>query len=285
MKLPAFDYACPATLSEAVALLAAHDGEARPLAGGQSLIPMMAFRVASPKLLVDLRHLPDLRTIRISDDGVRLGAMVRWRDILDDRRLATANPLLVATVAEIAHHQIRNRGTVGGSLAHADPAAELPGVAIACDAEITAVGKAGARIIKASEFFVGALTTTLETDEVITEVHFPAWPANRRYAFQEFSLRRGDFALSGVALYYDLDGDGKAADASVGVIGVADRPLRLAAVEAVLNGRAIDDAAIAASREAACAAVDPHDDIHASAAYRRSLTGTMVERALTSASR
>jgi carbon-monoxide dehydrogenase medium subunit len=285
MKLPAFDYACPATLSEAVALLAAHDGEARPLAGGQSLIPMMAFRIASPKLLVDLRYVPDLRTIRISDDGVRLGAMVRWRDILDDRRLATANPLLVATVAEIAHHQIRNRGTVGGSLAHADPAAELPGVAIACDAEITAVGKAGARIIKASEFFVGALTTTLETDEVITEVHFPAWPANRRYAFQEFSLRRGDFALSGVALYYDLDGDGKAADASVGVIGVADRPLRLAAVEAVLNGRAIDDAAIAASREAACAAVDPHDDIHASAAYRRSLTGTMVERALTSASR
>src|SRR5215470_2912417 len=141
MKLPAFDYACPATLSEAVALLAAHDGEARPLAGGQSLIPMMGFRIASPKLLVDLRYVPDLRTIRISDDGVRLGAMVRWRDILDDRGLATANPLLVAAVAEIAHYQIRNRGTVGGSLAHADPAAELPGVAIACEAEITAVGR------------------------------------------------------------------------------------------------------------------------------------------------
>jgi len=280
MKLPSFAYACPATLAEAVALLAAHDGEAKPLAGGQSLMPMMAFRVALPSLLVDLRKIPDLKQIRISDDGIRLGAMVRWRDIEDDARLAGAHPLLVAAVAHVAHYQIRNRGTVGGSIAHADPAAELPGIAITCDAEITAVGTAGVRVIKAVDFFQGALTTALEPDEIITEIRFPHWPAQRRFAFQEFAQRRGDFAMSGVALYYDFDADGKVSNAHVGVIGVADRPQRLTAVEAVLDGHTIDDATMAAAASAASAAVSPHDDIHASAAYRRSLTGTLVERAL-----
>jgi carbon-monoxide dehydrogenase medium subunit len=283
MKLPSFDYACPASLSEAVALLVSHDGEAKPLAGGQSLIPMMAFRVALPRLLVDLRKVPDLKHIKISDDGIHLGAMVRWRDIQDDARLAQAHPLLVAAVAHIAHYQVRNRGTVGGSLAHADPAAEIPGVAVTCDADITVVGQAGARVIKAADFFVGALTTALEPDEIITEIRLPAWPANRRFAFQEFAQRRGDFAMSGVALYYDLDASGKAGNAHVGVIGVADRPQRLVAVEAVLNGAIITDATMVAAAEAASAAVKPHDDIHASAAYRRALTGTLVERALKSA--
>src|SRR5580704_1385661 len=283
MKLPSFAYACPATLSEAVALLAAHDGEAKPLAGGQSLMPMMAFRLALPSLLVDLRKIPDLKQIQVSDDGVRLGSMVRWRDIEDDVHLAKAHPLLLAAIAHVAHYQIRNRGTVGGSVAHADPAAEMPGVAIACEAEITAVGKGGNRIIKAADFFLGALTTALEPDEIITEIRLPPWPAGRRFAFQEFAQRRGDFAMSGVALYYDPDADGRVGNAHVGVIGVADRPQRLATVEAILNGRTISDATLAAAAEAASAAVDPHDDIHASAAYRRSLTGTLVERALRSA--
>ena len=132
MKLPPFEYACPSSLSEAVALLAAHDGEAKAIAGGQSLVPMMAFRVAQPALLVDLRKLSDLRGIRIGTDGVRLGALARWRDIQDDKRLATAHPLLQAAIAHVAHYQIRNRGTVGGSLAHADPAAEMPGIAVTC---------------------------------------------------------------------------------------------------------------------------------------------------------
>ena len=137
MKMPPFEYACPTTLSEAVALLASRDGDAKPLAGGQSLVPMLAFRLAQPALLVDLRKLAELREIKISADGVRLGAMVRWRDILDDERLTTAHPLLKAAVAEVAHYQIRNRGTVGGSLAHADPAAEMPGIAVTCEAEIS----------------------------------------------------------------------------------------------------------------------------------------------------
>jgi carbon-monoxide dehydrogenase medium subunit len=283
MKLPSFAYACPATLSEAVALLAAHDGEAKPLAGGQSLMPMMAFRVALPSLLVDLRKIPDLKQIQVSDDGVRLGSMVRWRDIEDDVHLAKAHPLLIAAIAHVAHYQIRNRGTVGGSVAHADPAAEMPGIAITCEAEITAVGKGGNRIIKAVDFFLGALTTALEPDEIITEIRLPPWPAGRCFAFQEFAQRRGDFAMSGVALYYDPDADGRIGNAHVGVIGVADRPQRLTTVEAILNGCAISDATLAAAAEAASAAVDPHDDIHASAAYRRSLTGTLVERALRSA--
>ena len=280
MKLPPFEYACPTSLSDAVALLAARGGEAKPLAGGQSLVPMLAFRVASPSLIVDLRKLKELRQIRISDAGVTLGAMVRWRDILDDARLRSAHPLLVGAVAHVAHYQIRNRGTVGGSIAHADPAAEMPGIAVTCEAEIAVVGKAGARVIAAAGFFLGPLMTALEPDEIITEIRLPPWPLRRRCGFAEFARRQGDFALAGAALFYDQDDGGRARNAHVGVIGVADRPLRLATVEDVLNGSAIDEATIAQAAAAARAAVDPSDDIHASGAYRRALVGTLVERAL-----
>ena len=282
MKLPPFDYACPTTLPEAIALLASHD-DAKPIAGGQSLVPMLAFRLAQPTLLVDLRKLADLRGIRISDAGVTLGAMVRWRDIEDDERLETAHPLLKAAIAHVAHYQIRNRGTVGGSIAHADPAAEMPGIAITCDAEIAVVGKSGAHVIQAADFFQGALTTALTPDEIIVEIRLPAWPAGRRWGFQEFARRRGDFAMAAAAVFYDQDARGKARNAHVGVIGVGDRPLRLTAVEDVLNGQSIDEATIAKADAATSAAVDPQDDIHASAAYRRSLVGTMVERALKNA--
>jgi carbon-monoxide dehydrogenase medium subunit len=282
MKLPPFDYACPTTLPEAIELLASHD-DAKAIAGGQSLVPMLAFRLAQPSLLVDLRKLADLRGIRISDAGVTLGAMVRWRDIEDDERLETAHPLLKAAIAHVAHYQIRNRGTVGGSIAHADPAAEMPGIAMTCDAEIAVVGKSGAHVIQAADFFQGALTTALTTDEIIVEIRLPAWPAGRRWGFQEFARRRGDFAMAAAAVFYDQDERGKARNAHVGVIGVGDRPLRLTAVEDVLNGETIDEATIAKADAATSAAVEPQDDIHASAAYRRSLVGTMVERALKSA--
>ena len=282
MKLPPFDYACPTTLPEAVQLLASND-DAKAIAGGQSLVPMLAFRLAQPSLLVDLRKLADLRGIRISDAGVTLGAMVRWRDIEDDERLETAHPLLKAAISHVAHYQIRNRGTVGGSIAHADPAAEMPGIAMTCDAEIAVVGKSGAHVIQAADFFQGALTTALTTDEIIVEVRLPAWPAGRRWGFQEFARRRGDFAMAAAAVFYDQDERGKARNAHVGVIGVGDRPLRLTAVEDLLNGESIDEATIAKADAATSAAVEPQDDIHASAAYRRSLVGTMVERALTSA--
>jgi len=280
MKLPPFDYACPTTLPEAIQLLVARDGDAKAIAGGQSLVPMLAFRLAQPTLLVDLRKLPDLRGIRISAKGVTLGAMVRWRDIEDDERLDTAHPLLKAAIAHVAHYQVRNRGTVGGSLAHADPAAEMPGIAMTCDAEIAVVGKSGARVIQAADFFQGALTTALTPDEIIVEIRLPAWPAGRRWGFEEFARRRGDFAMAAAAVFYDQDESGKARNAHVGVVGVAGRPLRLPTVEDVLNGRAIDAAIIAKAEAATSAAVDPQDDIHASAAYRRALVGTLVERAL-----
>ena len=280
MKLPPFEYACPTTLPEAIQLLSERDGDAKPIAGGQSLVPMLAFRLAQPTLLVDLRKLADLRGIKISAKGVTLGAMVRWREIEDDERLDAAHPLLKAAVAHIAHYQIRNRGTVGGSLAHADPAAEMPAIAMTCDAEIAVVGKSGARVIQAADFFQGALTTALTADEIIVEVRLPAWPAGRRWGFEEFARRRGDFAMAAAALFYDQSADGKARNAHVGVAGVADRPLRLPSAEDVLSGRAVDQATIAEAEGAASAAVDPQDDIHANAAYRRALVGTMVERAL-----
>jgi carbon-monoxide dehydrogenase medium subunit len=279
MKPPVFDYRAPATLDEAVALLAADPG-AKAIAGGQSLMPVLNFRLAAPSLLVDLRHLPGLDEINIGPDGGRLGAKVRWRDIEDDARLQTAQPLLRAAIAHVAHYQIRNRGTVGGSLAHADPAAELPGIAVTCDAEITVVGASGMRTIPAAEFFTGPLTTVLRPDEIITELRLPSWPTDRRWAFREFALRQGDFALTGVALYYDEDARGRASDPRVGVIGACNRPHRLPAVEAALAGRIVDQPTIRAAAAAAGAAVDPPNDLHASAVYRRALVTTLVERAL-----
>jgi carbon-monoxide dehydrogenase medium subunit len=282
MKMPPFEYACPTTISEAVKLLASRD-DAKALAGGQSLIPILAFRLAHPSLLVDLRKLGELRRIGISDQGVSLGAMTRWRDIEDDARLVTAHPLLKAAIEHVAHYQIRNRGTVGGSIAHADPAAEMPGIAVTCDAEIAVVGASGERTIRAGDFFEGPLMTALAADEIIVEIRLPPWPAGRRWGFQEFARRRGDFALAAAAVFYDQDDGRRARNAHVGVIGVADRPLRLPSVEAVLNGRVVDEATIAKADAAAAAAVNPDDDIHASGAYRKALTGTMVERALKAA--
>jgi len=279
MKLPPFDYAAPETLGEAVALLAAHPGEAKPIAGGQSLVPVLAFRLAAPTLLVDLRKLDELRDITITDAGVALGAMVRWRDILNEPRLRQAHPLLVAAVEHIGHYQIRNRGTVGGSLAHADPAAELPGIAVSCEAQIVALGSAGKRVIGAGDFFHAALTTALRPDEIVTEIRFPAWPRQRRYGFREFARRRGDFALAAAAVSFD-EVERKYRDVRIGAIGVADRPIRLTAAERALEGRAIDETIASNCAAAAAGEVDPADDIHARGAYRKTLIGVMVERAL-----
>ncbi len=281
MKPAVFDYCAPATLAEAIDLLSAAD--ATVIAGGQSLMPLLAFRLAAPSILVDLRRVPGLDTIAIDDFGVRLGAKVRWRDIEDDDRLGSTHPLLRAAVAHVAHYAIRNRGTVGGSLAHADPAAELPGVAVACDARIVLVGKRGERVVAAADFFTGPLSTLRELNEIITELHLPAWPAGRRWAFREFAQRHGDFALAGVALWYDDDDRLRVRDAHVAVIGACDRPHRLPAVEVLLNGAVIGDELIREAAALAAQAVDPPEDLHADAAYRRALVATLVERALRAA--
>jgi carbon-monoxide dehydrogenase medium subunit len=281
VKPSAFEYESPATLGEAVRLLAAANGNAKVIAGGQSLMPMLAFRLAAPDLLVDLRHIPDLNAINVGVDGIRLGAKVRWCDIAGDRRLAVAHPLLAEAISHVAHYQIRNRGTVGGSLAHADPSAEMPGIALTCDALLTIVGAAGTRIEKAADFFIGPLQTTLKPDEILTEIRLPAWPPARRWAFKEFARRKGDFAMAGIAVFYDLDEQRRVSDIHIGAIGVADRPIRLAAAEAALKGSAVTASSIAATIAAARAEIDPPSDIHASAAYRRGLIGTLLERGLT----
>lgn len=284
MKFSAFEYATPATLEEAVALLAAGGGSAKAISGGQSLLPAMAFRLATPTLLVDLRRLPGLDRITLGEDGVRLGAKVRWRDIEDDARLSTAHPLLAAAIAHVAHYQIRNRGTVGGNVAHADPASEMPGVVVTCDAEIVLTGTKGTRVVRAADFFLGPLSTVLADDELIVEVLLPAWPAGRRWGFEEFARRRGDFAVAGIAAFYDPDARGIARNAHIGVIGACQSPHRLAGAEAALNGRVVDARAILAAAKAAAAEVDPPADLHASAAYRRALVETLLERALVRAS-
>jgi carbon-monoxide dehydrogenase medium subunit len=279
LKLPVFDYVAPRSLDEATGLLAAHAGDARAIAGGQSLLPMLASRLAAPSLIVDLRRIPGLDAISASGEGVRLGSKVRWCDIESDARLRTAHPLLVDAVSHVAHYPIRSRGTVGGSLAHADPAAELPGIAVTCDAEIVLVGERGARTLRAGEFFLGPMATALAFDELVVELRLPAWPVPRRWAFEKFARQRGAFALASIALFYDVR-DGRAQNVHIGVIGAGDRPQRIAEAEAALNGRVVDEPAIRAVAKAASAAIDPADDLNASAAYRRSLVGTLVERAL-----
>jgi aerobic carbon-monoxide dehydrogenase medium subunit len=282
MKPAPFDYQAPGTLREAIDLLASKP-EAFVIAGGQSLMPLLAFRLATPSLLVDLRRLPGLDNIAVGDDGLRLGALVRWRDIEDDQRLVAAHPLLRAAIAHVAHYQIRNRGTVGGGLAHADPAAELPGVAVTCEGEITLFGPAGSRTICADDFFIGPLSTLRQSDEIVTELHLPKWPGRRRWAFRKYARREGDFALAAILLFYDEDRQRALRNAHVGVIGACPRPHRLTGVETLLNGHAIDDDLIRQAARTAAEEVDPPDDLHADVTYRRGLVATLIERALRAA--
>ena len=282
MKPAAFDYQAPGSLREAIDLLVSDPG-AVVIAGGQSLMPVLAFRLATPSLLVDLRRLPGLGHIAVGDDGVRLGALVRWRDIEDERRLPAAHPLLHAAVAHVAHYQVRNRGTVGGSLAHGDPAAQLPGVAVTCEGGITLAGLAGSRTLGAGDFFTGPLSTLRQPDEIITELHLPKWPSGRRWAFRKYARREGDFALAGILLFYDEDQQGVLSNAHVGVIGACPRPHRLTRVETLLNGHTIDDGLIRQAAATAAEDVDPPDDLHGDAAYRRGLVATLIERGLRAA--
>ena len=279
MKPPPFDYARADSIQHAVALLAKHGDDAKIIAGGQSLMPMLAFRMATPRLLIDIGSIAALRRIAVGEGGVTLGALVRWCDIEKHPELARAHPLLVEAVRHVAHYQIRNRGTVGGSLAHADPAAELPGVAVACDAGIEVVGPNGKRTVAAKDFFLDSLTTALAADELIVSMRLPAWKSGRCWAFEEFARRRGDFALAGVALFYDLE-QGRAVDPHVAAIGVGATPLRLTAAEYALAGKVVDQAAIRQTVAAATASIDPPGDIHAPGDYRRALLGVLLERAL-----
>ena len=281
MKPAPFAYHRPATLDEALALLAEHGGEAKPLAGGQSLIPAMNFRLARPAVLVDLNGVAELGYVRAGRDGLQIGAMTRQRAVERSEAVRSAAPLLAEAMPFIAHPQIRNRGTVGGSLAHADPAAELPAVMLALEARFRARGPQGERWIPAGEFFTGILETALGPDELLLEVAVPQSPARTGYAFAELARRRGDYALVGVAARVTLDRRGRCQAARITLFSVGDGPVLAAAAAAMLDGQEPSPEAMRAAADAAAQRdIDPPSDIHASAAYRRRLAAVLTRRAL-----
>jgi carbon-monoxide dehydrogenase medium subunit len=283
MKPAQFEYHAPETVAEATAILSRYEGEAKVLAGGQSLVPLLNMRLARPQALVDLNRVPALAGIREEGNRIIIGAMTRQRDVERSEVVRQSQPLLHEAVALIAHPQIRNRGTIGGSLAHADPASELPAVALALDAEFAVAGPRGERSIPAKEFFVTFLTTALEADEVLTSVSFPRRAAGTGYSVQEVARRHGDFALSGTAVTFRIDGD-RCADARIALFGVGATPVRATLAEDSLRGKTITDATLNVAADAARDELDePLGDIHASSEFRRHLARTMVRRALTKA--
>ncbi len=285
MKPPAFKYYAPTTVEEALALLAEHGYDAKPLAGGQSLIPTMNFRLAAPAVLVDLNRISDLSYIRAADDGgVRVGAMTRHARVERDALISARAPLVHETMPHIAHPQIRNRGTYGGSLAHADPAAELPAVTVALGGKVLARSQRGERWIPAEEFFIGLFTTVLEPDELLVEVALPPLPARTGWAFDEVARRHGDFALVGAAGVITLDDRGRCADVRLVFMGVGEGPVVAREAMNILKGEEPGEEAIrAAAEKASQADIDPIGDVHASADFRRHLAKVLARRVLTKA--
>lgn len=284
MKPAPFDYFAPATVDEALALLAEHGGDAKPLAGGQSLIPAMNFRLARPAVLVDLNRIPALAYVRAESGGVAIGAMTRQRAVERSDVVAAAAPLLAEAMPSIAHAQIRNRGTVGGSIAHADPSAELPAIMVALEARFTVRGAAGERVVPASAFFKGMLETALAPDDLLVEIALPPLPDRTGTAFLEMARRHGDYALVGVAVAVSLDPRGACRTARIALLSVGDAPvLADGAVQILVGERPSDALARAAGDAAATRDIDPPSDIHASAAYRRRLAAVLTRRALTRA--
>jgi carbon-monoxide dehydrogenase medium subunit len=278
LKPAAFEYVRPVSLREAMDVLARYGEEAKILAGGQTLVPMLNFRLAAPAFLVDINDIPGLDKIEMTSDGLRLGALVRWHQIEDDRSIARNYPLLAEAVKHIAHYQIRNRGTWAGSCAHADPAAEFPAIALVYGAELVLYSSRGERLVAAEEFFVGPLTTVLLPDEILVEIRFPPSSPPMRWAFEEFALRRGDFALAGVAV---LLPEGTARDPSrLVAFGVGEKATRLAKAEAVIAAKGLSHQTLTDVGAAAAGEVDAQSDIHASADYRRALIQVLVERAV-----
>jgi len=281
VKPAPFDYFTPATVDEALALLGEHGGDAKPLAGGQSLIPAMNFRLARPAVLVDLNRIAALAYVRAESGGLAVGAMTRQRAVERSDVVARAAPLLAETMPSIAHPQIRNRGTVGGSIAHADPSAELPAVTLALDARFRAKRAGAERAIPAGEFFKGMLETALAPGELLVEIAVPPLPARSGTAFLEMARRHGDYALVGVAAVVTLDPRGRCAAARLGLLSVGDGPVLATEAAKLLVGQAPSEELLRAAGDAAATRdVDPPSDIHASAAYRRQLVAVLTRRAL-----
>jgi CO/xanthine dehydrogenase FAD-binding subunit len=284
MKPPRFAYHDPSTIDDALALLAQHGDAARILAGGQSLMPMLNFRLARPDHLIDINRVTELTALQPSaDGGLRIGALVRQLTLERAPLIRERSPLIAQAMPFIGHPQIRSRGTLGGSLAHADPAAELPAVMVALGARFTLRSAASQRTIGAEDFFVSALGTALRSGELLTEIEVPRWPARAGSSLHEVAIRRSDFALGGVAVTITLDAAGRVEGARIACFGVGPRPTRASDAERSLVGGVPSASAFAEAGRLASAAVDPDDDIHASRAYRRRLAGVLTARALAAA--
>jgi aerobic carbon-monoxide dehydrogenase medium subunit len=281
MKPPVFHYYDPASLDDALSLLADWGSDARVLAGGQTLGPMLNLRVVCPGAIIDINRLSALDYRRATPEGLAIGALTRQAALEDDSSLASSQPLVAAAIPFIAHRAIRNRGTVGGTLAHADPAAEWGGLALALNATMALRRRSGSeRNVPAREFFHDLLETAIEPDEMLVEIRLPHWPTGAGFSFQEFSRRHGDFAIAGVACVVSLGSDGACRDIRLAAFGVGATAVRLSAAEGPLNGERPAQALIGRAARRAAQEVEPLADRQGSAEYRRHLVEVLVERAL-----
>ena len=282
MKPPPFDYLRPTSLEEALEIKAQHGDDARVLAGGQSLIPTMNFRMVQPSILVDLNEIPELDYIELDSEGfLHIGAMTRQRHVEHDPEVEQNAPLLHETIPFIAHPQIRNRGTLGGSLVHADPASELPVIALATEAEMRVESVEGERWISGEDFFQGMFMTDIGSDEILVEIKLPAMPERTGWSFMEVSRRSGDYAMMGVAALVMLKDDGLCKDARLVYLNAGDGPVDAKAAAGLLMGEKGTDAVIeAVAQEASQKEIDPFGSIHATIAYQRHLANVLTKRAL-----
>lgn len=278
MKPASFAYAGCESVEEAVSVLAEQGDEAKVLAGGQSLVPLMNLRLAAPAVLVDLNGVRELQGVS-ANGAIEIGAMTRQADLERSPEIAAGAPLVAEALRHVAFPAVRSRGTIGGSIAHADPAAELPAVLLALGGEVVARSASGSRTIAAGELFQTYFTTALRADEVLTLVRLPAAGGGQRFGIQEVSRKRNDFALAGAVVVADVDAGGTCTAARVALFGVSDRPILAAAAEQALLGQSLA-AAAAGAAEAAMAGLEPKGDAHASAGYRREVTGVLVRRAV-----
>ena len=283
MKTPRFEYHAPRTLEEAVALLGELGEEGKILAGGQSLVPLLAMRLAQPAHLIDVNAIAELGKIELRDGMLVLGATVRHRQAERSPLVRAEAPLLADAFPFIGHVAIRTRGTVGGSISHADASAELPGIARALDAEMLVRSVRGDRVLKAAEFFSGHFTTGMDDDECLVEVRFPPWPQGAGWGLEEVVRRHGDFAVAGAGAMLALDGAGNITEARVSLFGVADTPVRASDAESAVLGQAPSTAVFELAADAATETLRPASDLHGSAAYRRQVARVAVRRALATA--
>lgn len=283
MKPPRFAYYDPETVAEAIRLKSRYETEALVLAGGQSLMPMLNTRLARPEALIDINRIGSLQELQVGPTHVEFGALVRQHRLESDPLVARNVPLLAAVTHYIGHVENRHRGTVGGSLAHADSAAELPTAAVTLDAEMVIEGPAGQRVETAADFFAGWMTTTVAPDELLVAVRFPITPADAGWGFVEVARREGDFALSAAAAQLRLDEAGRVSEIAIGVASITDRPVRASATEAQLLGQVPTPEAVAAAARAVEEQVTASDDLHATHTYRRHLAATVTQRAVLAA--